>query len=296
MWTALVLMGSLIMVEDIPHFVQYSLNIKGLSSKKSRQNKMAWVNAHIRSIKNLGIIHFQETKFKNLQEAKRCFRGMKGKVIGASFHPDRRKNGVVSWVPKCSPKHDMIEEVEVAGDGRWAVMRISSNLESLHIANGYLPSSSELARKIFMQSIKPNIDLSDLIIVGDWNFCSSALDKFDVNGSVEPTKHPLIEEILDELDLEDVYRYYYEEEKEITFIHENKNSFARLDRFYAQTHLLDLVAPMPTILGAVVSDHSAVGMTFRTPEVSDKIEEGHYRISRVLLKLITSEKLKVHLQ
>ena len=145
-----------------------------------------------------------------------------------------------------------------------------------------------------MQSMKPNIDLSDLIVVGDWNFCSSALDKFDVNGPVEPTKHPLIEEIFDELDLEDVYRYYYEEEKEVTFIHENKNSFARLDRFYAQTHLLDLVAPMPTILAAVVSDHSAVGMAFRSPEISDKIEEGQYRISRALLKLMTNKESRVH--
>ena len=102
------------MVDNIPHFVQYSLNIKGLSSKKSRKNKMAWVSAHIRTIRNLGIIHFQETKFKGIQEAKRCFRGMKGKVIGASFHPDRRRNGVVSWVPKCSPIYDMISEVGVA--------------------------------------------------------------------------------------------------------------------------------------------------------------------------------------
>ena len=81
--------------------------------------------------KTLGITQFRETKFENVQEAKQRCRGMKGKVIVASLHPDGRKNGVVSWVPKGSPIYDMIAKVEVAGDGRWAIMRVSSTLESL---------------------------------------------------------------------------------------------------------------------------------------------------------------------
>ena len=52
----------------------------------------------------------------------------------------------------------MISEVEAVEGGRWAVMRVASTLESLHIVNVYLPNSGKLAREAFMQSIKPNID------------------------------------------------------------------------------------------------------------------------------------------
>ena len=91
------------MIDYIPHFLQYSLNIRGLVSQKCRKNKMSWLKQQLKEIKKLGVIHFQESHFSNLKEIEECFFGMKGKILGVSCNPTNHKHDVFSWVPLESP-------------------------------------------------------------------------------------------------------------------------------------------------------------------------------------------------
>ena len=91
------------MIDYIPHFVQYSFNIRGLVSMKCRKNKMSWLKQQLKEIGKLGVIHFQESHFSNLKEIEECFFGMKGNTLGVSCNPTTHKHGVFSWGPLESP-------------------------------------------------------------------------------------------------------------------------------------------------------------------------------------------------
>ena len=98
-------------------------------------------------------------------------------------------------------------------------MRVISTHEEMHLANVYFTSHSKLEREDFFTQIKQDLDLPHLIVGGDWNFCSSNLDKLVDGEFTQPRHHPKCEDCLLDLDLEDVYRHYNEESSEITFIH-----------------------------------------------------------------------------
>ena len=102
----------------------------------------------LKEIKNLGVIHFQETHLITLKEIEECFLGLKGKIMGASLNPEGdHKQGIFSWVPSTSPIYDLIQEHEVGLDGRWATLRIAAIHEEIFIGNVYFPSDSEVHRK-----------------------------------------------------------------------------------------------------------------------------------------------------
>ena len=283
------------MIDYIPHFLQYSLNIRGLVSQKCRKNKMSWLKQQLKEIKKLGVIHFQESHFSNLGEIEECFFGMKGKILGVSCNPTNHKQGVFSWVPLESPIYDLIHDHDSGTQGRWATMRVTSVHEELHLANVYFPSDCKLSREDFFTQIKEDLDLPHLIVGGDWNFCSSNLDKLIDGDFTQPRHHPKCEDYFIDLDLEDVYRHYNEESSEMTFIHVDGRYMARLDRFYAQTDLLEFISPIPTIFVMKdISDHQMVGMSFKDDEVIEKIEEHHYRLSKPMLKALTNKESNVH--
>ena len=107
-----------------------------------------------------------------------------------------------------------------------------------------------------------------MIVGGNWNFCSSDLDKLVDGEFTQPRHHHKCEECLLDLDLEDVYKHYNEEGLEIIFIHVDGSYMARRDRFYVQTELPELVSPIPTVLVMKdISDHHMIGMALKTPRL-----------------------------
>ena len=257
---------------------------------KCRKNKMSWLKQQLNEIKKLGVIRFQEFHFFNLKEIEECFFGMKGKVLGVSCNPTTHKHGGFSWAPLESPIHDLIHGHDSGTQGRWATMRVTSTHEEMHLANVYFPSQAKLEREDFFTPIKQDLDLPHLIVGGDWNFCSSNLGKLVDGEFTQPRQHPKCDDYLLDLDLEDVYGHYNEESSEMTFSHVDGSYMARLDRFYAQTDLLEYISPIPTILVMKgISDHRMVGMAFKDTEVVEKIKEQHYRMSKPMLKALTNK-------
>ena len=118
----------------IPPFVILSLNIKGLLTQKTCENKLIWLKQTCHNIKNLGVVHLQETNFNNLTDARRALMRLGGKIIGLSTSGNSSK-GVVSWVPKSSPIFNLITDVKRSGRGRWALMKIEAAHQIIHLLN-----------------------------------------------------------------------------------------------------------------------------------------------------------------
>jgi exonuclease III len=281
--------------KEIPHFTQYSLNLKGVVAEKVIENKMAWIK-HNFYRKKVGAVHFQETHFKNKTEACDTFRRLGGKIIGLAFAPNRSA-GLLTWVPADSPIYDLIIDVDAdRTEGRWASMRIRAQEELIFLANIYAPSDCKVAREAFFKKTKDKLEHPNLILCGDFNFVTEAIDKITLNGPSAVNPHPVSTGVLEELDLEDLFRFYHEDEIMITFRHVNKTYFARLDRFYVNPWLTEECEPLPTISGVTVSDHDAIGMAYKSAEPSDRIVEPHYRMSRALLKVLGNPESNAHIQ
>ena len=243
----------------------------------TREFQLKWLKATFKSRPNLGMVHFQETKFNTPKEAREAFMGLGGKIIGTSSVTHGRKHGVVTWVPEHSPIYKLVEQVQIdTTDGRWAILRVAAKQELLHVINVYAPSEGKSERETFFDSLKDTFDLPNLMIVGDWNFVAEAIDNIQVDGNVEPKDHPKTDAILANLELEDVFRYRNEDTIEMTFVHSNGTYQARLDRFYVQQHILNQCDSLQTVPSLNVSDHEAIGMAYKDPVHRDRIEEPHY--------------------
>ena len=132
-------------INHIPYHTQYSLNIRGLVNNNRMQLKMRFLSKHFRRFKHLGCVHFQETHFKNLTEARQCFNKLGGYIIG--FVPSTyRGSGLLTWVPRDSPIFHIIHDVEYDQRGRWAVLHISAREEELHVLNLYAPAEGKSQR------------------------------------------------------------------------------------------------------------------------------------------------------
>ena len=275
----------------IPHFKQYSLNICGLIS--SKVEKRDWIKQKFKN-KKVGVIHFQETHFNTRDEALAFFMGLGGYTLGFSA-ADNRSAGVITWIPQDSPIYGIIKEQDKDLEGRWAVLKVQSQQETLYLANVYAPSDSVASREEFYSELEPKIKYPNLILGGDHNFVSDSIDRLGLDGPhTSYPHHPRAEEALENLELEDLYRFYNEEETAITFRHRNHSFFARLDRFYVCSNLTQDCQPLQTICAATVSDHDAIGMSYKLDIPRDKIEEPHFRMSRAFLKAVANVNSDLH--
>ena len=281
---------------EIPHFTQYSININGLIAPDIREKKLALIQQFIKENKP-DLIHFQETHFQSLGEAKAAFRRFGGEILGVT-NASRRSRGVLTLVPPGSSVSGLIEEIDTDPYARWAYMRIATNLQSINIVNMYAPSASKAERERFFDQLADQFRDEDLIMVGDWNFISDQMDRVRIQGPVaqdqlaeDPNQapiepHPVSEAFLRERDLIDVFRYSYPDKLETSFRHRSGCVWKRLDRFYVQPALLDDCSVLPTISSPALSDHDFIGMSYLQPIKGEAPSEPFYRMSRYLIYLL----------
>jgi len=280
----------------IPPFVVLSLNIKGLLTQKTCENKMIWLKQTCNKIKNLGIVHLQETNFNNITDARRALMRLGGRILGLSTASTSSK-GVVSWVPKCSPIYNLISDVKRSMRGRWALMKIEAPHQIIHLLNIYAPSDCKRSREEFFSIFQEKFeDYSNLIVSGDWNFVESDLDIVTSQGLGECEPHPTALDMLEELNLEDIFRTFEPDAIDITFRHVNGSHQSRLDRFYVQSHMIDECCPIETICAASISDHDMIGLQVGLTDLEPKIKpvDPPFRMSRTLIKRLANRDSKLY--
>ena len=156
----------------IPPYTQFSLNIRGLVDNKSREPKLRWIKWLIQTYKP-DMIHFQESHFYNISALMSAMRRFGGKVVGITLAPCKGSYcGVFTLIPPESVLLNLVEEHSVSKDGRYAMIKIKSDHQVLHILNIYAPASSKQAREVFFGDLNqsPIMQESSIIAVGDWNF------------------------------------------------------------------------------------------------------------------------------
>ena len=118
---------------SIPPYTQFSLNIRGLVDKKSREPKLRWIKWLIQTYKP-DMIHFQESHFSSMSALMSALRRFGGKVIGVSLAPHRGSyNGVFTLIPLGSALFDLVEEHTISKDGRYAMIKIKAILQKTTI-------------------------------------------------------------------------------------------------------------------------------------------------------------------
>ena len=184
------------------------------------------------------------------------------------MNPNGKSRGVVTWIPADSSLAGVVSDVELDTEGRWAVMKVTAESESIHILNIYAPSKGVASRELFFDNLDNRFNHYDnLIAAGDWNFVVRAIDNLGVNGPHTPDPHPKSEAWLDNLELVDTFAYEFPDAVVSTFRHRNASlcCWKRLDRFYAHVTLLDRISHCDSLSCPSVSDHDPVLMRFGQP-------------------------------
>ena len=279
----------------IPPYTQFSLNIRGLVDNKSREPKLRWIKWLIQTYKP-DMIHFQESHFYNISALMSAMRRFGGKVVGISLAPCKGSYcGVFTLIPPESVLLNLVEEHSVSKDGRYAMIKIKTDHQVLHILNIYAPASGKQAREVFFGALNqsPIMQESSIIAVGDWNFTTDRLDRINNHGYVDPEPHPISRGFLDSFELIDIFRYRDEESVEMTHSVPSEGRWARLDRWYAQPDVLDDTMVLPTLSAAGVSDHDVIRLQFGNPFQKDKPTHQIYRMSVAIIKQLGMNNSKV---
>ena len=251
---------------DIPAFTALSFNLNGAVSDPGR--KLKWVYNNFVKNKKVDIILFQEVRFNNLEDVRRAFWQYRGVLRGLSMNPEGRSRGVVAWIPADSSLAGLVSDIELDSEGRWAVMKVTAESESIHILNMYAPSKSVASRESFFEDLDNRFTHYDnLIAAGDWNFVVRDIDNLNINGPHAPDPHPKSEAWLDNLELVDTFAYEFPDSVVSTFRHRNASlcCWKRLDRFYAHVTLLDRISHCDSLSCPNISDHDPVLMRFGQP-------------------------------
>jgi exonuclease III len=223
----------------IPHFTQFSLNIRGLVDVKSRDAKLNWLKQLILDYKP-DMIHIQEHHCYNMKQVMTACRRLGGKVIGISLAPVKGSyTGVFTLIPPKSVLYNLVHEHTVSNTGRYAMIAIKATQEIQHILNIYAPAHATAPREAFFERLSESPIMSEpsITAVGDWNYTSDRIDRLNINGHVDPVPHPKSERFLLDSELIDTLRYRDEEIVTMTYSVPSECRYARLDRWYTQPDL-----------------------------------------------------------
>ena len=281
----------------IPAFTAMTFNLNGAVTDPAR--KLRWVHDTFVRTGKADIILFQELHFGSLTHLRKAFWPYRGELKGLSMNPNANTRGVVAWIPGDSSLTGLVETVTTdTVEGRWALMRINSKNEHIHLLNIYAPSKSVAHRELFYGDMKVRFnDYSNLIIAGDFNFVSRAIDFLGVNGPREPTPHPIAEEWLDELEVIDTFAHELPDAVVSTFRHRDENlmCWKRLDRFYAHYSMLEKISHVDSLSCPDISDHDPVMIHYGETELPQQGAKVLYSMSRSLIKQLGIPDSKVRL-
>uniref|UniRef100_A0A3Q3X0I4 Uncharacterized protein n=1 Tax=Mola mola TaxID=94237 RepID=A0A3Q3X0I4_MOLML len=133
---------------------------------------------------------------------------------------------------------------------------------------------------------------SCVVLGGDFNNVKNPkVDKTYTWGITRPSQaRKAIDTLEGELDLVDVWRYFYTSDKEFTFYSYPHISYLRIDYFLISKSLLSITEP--TTIGTILSsDHVPVGLSQRLGQLS-KLRPIRWRFNSSLLKDEQSEFIK----
>ena len=177
-------------------------------------------------------------------------------------------------------------------NGRLVTVDITRDETYFTLVNVYSPSgSTNQDRVLFFQSLLQDLQETrhDVIMAGDFNVTledrdrdETGLDARNLNRNIGRAE---LQEIVNNLNLKDVYRMYHVQDHHTNMTHTDPDTGrgARLDRIYTQpTEQITLLQHIDETLQHGFTDHKAVYVTINAPTTT-KRRSPHYKFNDTLL-------------
>ena len=202
----------------------FSLNVRGLRSTNKRRAIFPYLKNQKATIFDL-----QETFSK--PEDERIWTAEWG---GKAFfsHGTEHSKWVTMLMNPASKFQLSI--VEIAPHWRYLITKLQVEHTIFYVINVYAPNDyreQEQFIRILGEKLVSKTDTTKLIISGDWNATLNKIDKWGGLPWKETTYRNSIIDLMEELDLLDIYRQFHANNKSFTYETKNSKLKSRIDFF-----------------------------------------------------------------
>ena len=235
-------------------FTFSTFNINGASTYEKKKDVFDFIRK-----KKFDIVFLQETHCKS--EAENLVRAIWGYNCFVCGHSTAKKGVAILFNNSFTYKvHNIIKD-DV--DGSYIILDISIFEDRFTLANIYGPSdkdSPDFFTKVF--DIIDNIGNRQVVAAGDFNvILNPCIDARNYRSHCSrPRSRRIIFDIMDRMDLVDIYRKVYPEKRQYTWRRFNTIQQSRLDFFLISDSLVTSVKNVDIISG-YRSDHSIVSLS-----------------------------------
>lgn len=252
-----------------------TLNIRGLGGKQKSKVVLDYLRTNSK-----GITFLQETH-SSVALAEKWMDYWKGKLYVA--HGDTNSKGVaILFHPKLT--HEILDKHEDLS-GRYLILRVKVNDEILILANCYLPTKDhEREQCVVLEEIigiLNNYSDEKIILGGDFNVAlNPKLER--LGGRIDPNESKKfrveLKAMLISLDLEDIFRNNFPEDKIFTWHNKTKGISTRLDYWFISDKLLNRINKCEVNPG-LFTDHDLVQFLLQSKEPSEQRGPGYWKFN-----------------
>lgn len=240
-----------------------TFNVRGLRETTKRRSIFRYCHQHFPD----HIIALQETHSARNDMA--YWQSEWGAPIFFSHGRSSNDSGVAMLFPRSLAGFCKVEVRHQDDNGRLLIVCLEHDQLKLTIGVVYAPTQSHSLQQVtFLEYLRDKLnDMSpgenhNLILVGDFNLHRSSLDVY--NGRYRLTAAGrLLSQILEELNLVDVWRNRYKDRRQYTWRRLNPLQQSRIDYVFANDTLIsNHVVKRIEIKPGILSDHSFVNVQF----------------------------------
>ena len=201
-----------------------SLNVRGLRNTNKRRAIFSYLKNQKATIFNL------QESFSKPEDEKIWTAEWGGK--GFFSHGTEHSKGVTMLINPASKFQVSI--VEIDPHGRYLITKLQIEHTIFYVINVYAPNDyreQEQFIRILGKKLVSKTDTTKLIISGDWNATLNKIDKWGGLPWKETTYRNSIIDLMEELDLLDIYREFHADTKSFTYETKNSKLKSRIDFF-----------------------------------------------------------------
>ena len=240
-----------------------SLNVRGLRNQVKRRSIFSYLKNQKATLYCL-----QET-FSKEEDEKIWSAEWGGQIIFS--HGSEHSRGVCMLLNVNSGLS--FTTVHADRDGRHIIAKINIGDEQLFVVNIYAPNKGS-EQELFIRSLGANLisktDITKTIIAGDWNGSLFPKDKCGGLPWKETTYRNSIVDLMEELNLVDIYRKLHPNTKAFTYESKSLKLKSRIDYFLV-SDTIAVNAKRAEIRPSIAPDHKAIFLSF---EIQGEFKRG----------------------
>ena len=157
-----------------------------------------------------------------------------------------------------------LSTVHADRDGRYLIAKVNIGDEQFFVINIYAPNK-DAEQELFIRNLGANLisktDITKIIVAGDWNGSLFPKDKFGGLRWRETNYRNSIIDIMEELDLVDIYRKLHPNTRAFTYESKSLKLKSRIDYFLV-SNTIAVNAKRAEIRPSIAPDHKAIFLSF----------------------------------